>query len=453
MTRDELIKLADEIPELNLSTEEYHKLCDSAPEVAKKKGLFDVQDGVVKYMAQARIVPTNTSITDKDKAFAKAVGNKAKKTLEDYKPTPEELVAINKLSNVDLSEDDVYVFMTLAMDNNPDRQYDIVSSKANSSAARMTADRPMLTDHEREVENIVGKLIEGTTYKGSLWQKFYIDSQNYTLARAIMLGLVNKVSVSFGASPVHAICSSCRDKSIYSMECPHYPGRKDENGDTVYCLLKNIDDYYETSFVAVPAQPRAGVRREPVEEMTMPELSAKSLTPEDVEATNAFMEEEDFTTDSNKNKTVDRIVTEKLDGENPVSDAEKNALAEELTTENPELTSVKSDEDSEAGADPVDAAPAEENKSEDESAEASVVKVFKEYLDVLKSLVETNNKVLGELTEAVKAQSEAIEKAITVDSEPAPEVIAAKSVRPEISAKGGLFAHLDAAFKQNESDQ
>ena len=184
--------------------------------------------------------------------------------------------------------------------------------------------------------------------------------------------------------------------------------------------------------------------------------ATKSLTEKDIERTNAIMDE-DNSTDSNKNKAVDRIVTEKLDGDDPVSDAEKKALEDaqdEQNLENAEVNSEKSEE--EVTPTSEDAAPVEESKSEDESAEASVVKVFKEYLDVLKAHVEANNKVLEELTQVLKAQAEMIEKAVVVvDETPAPKVEdVSKAARPDISAKGGLFAHLEAAFKQNDkSDQ
>ena len=54
-------------------------------------------------------------------------------------------------------------------------------------------------------------------------------------------------------------CDIC-GKDIRSKECPHLPGLA-YDGVTCTATIDEIVDVYEVSFVAVPAQPAAGVTK------------------------------------------------------------------------------------------------------------------------------------------------------------------------------------------------
>ena len=64
-----------------------------------------------------------------------------------------------------------------------------------------------------------------------------------------------KKEVSVGCAVKQAVCSVCGKTK---RECIHIAGRY-YSGTKCYYTLKGITDAYEVSFVAVPAQPDAGV--------------------------------------------------------------------------------------------------------------------------------------------------------------------------------------------------
>jgi hypothetical protein len=56
----------------------------------------------------------------------------------------------------------------------------------------------------------------------------------------------------------HAICSICGKERGLRDGCAHYPG-KEYDGTVCHFDLLGAADAYEVSFVAVPAQPGAGI--------------------------------------------------------------------------------------------------------------------------------------------------------------------------------------------------
>lgn len=109
-------------------------------------------------------------------------------------------------------------------------------------------------------------------------------ASNADLIAEIKGGIKREVSSS--CIPKRAVCSVCGQDNMKTY-CPHWAGREYE-GKTCLITLDGAKDVHELSFVAVPAQPRAGTRKhygsEPVETPDVtPEIKSEEPieTPED----------------------------------------------------------------------------------------------------------------------------------------------------------------------------
>lgn len=228
---------------------------EQAAEVAKAKGLFPVEGDLVKKRLGLQFA--NKSV---DTVATK--GAKGKSKGEDYFPTPEELALINKYTNVDFAKEEVMVFSLVSADQNVDRAGDQFTSKGLKDMADMSPDKPYLMNHDWEIGSVMGKIFDAKVANKQLQQKVYVPIRENTkdFIQGMLDGLYNKVSVGFAMNPKDYVCSSCQ-KSLYSMECPHYPGGKDKEGKPIIGIIRGVKDYFEISNVAVPCQPAAGIRR------------------------------------------------------------------------------------------------------------------------------------------------------------------------------------------------
>ena len=229
---------------------------ESAALVAKAKGLPELDGDVIKkYMgATVKSFPADS---------VESKGAKGKKVAKDYHPTPEELKQINALSNIDLAAEEVMVFTLHSADDVVDRSADQFTPKALKEMAALSVDKPYLKDHSWGTSSVVGKIFDASVSKGRLMQKVYVTlrAKNADMIDGMLDGTLNKVSVGFAMGAEDYSCSSC-SKSLYNQDCPHYPGSKDEKGNTTVGIIKGVKDYYEISNVTVPCQPGAGIRRD-----------------------------------------------------------------------------------------------------------------------------------------------------------------------------------------------
>lgn len=204
------------------------------------------------------------------KSFEKG---KNARTPKDYEPTDEELAQINAISKIDLEKHDVVVFTLQSADQNVDRQYEHFTSQALKSMAEKSVNKPILLDHYASTRSQVGKIFSASVAKQALMQKAYFPKtdRNLGIIEDIMNGLYDKLSVGFNMAWKDMICDSCGN-SIISQKCAHYPGDKDEKGNVVTMTLKDVTDYYETSLVAIPAQPAAHI----MNQLSVSELASKA---------------------------------------------------------------------------------------------------------------------------------------------------------------------------------
>jgi hypothetical protein len=87
-------------------------------------------------------------------------------------------------------------------------------------------------------------------------------ASNADLIADIKAGIKKEVSTS--CRPKKAICSICGVDNMKTY-CSHFWGKEYEKADgtkaTCYFTLDGVKEAYEVSFVAVPAQPRAGTTK------------------------------------------------------------------------------------------------------------------------------------------------------------------------------------------------
>ena len=161
--------------------------------------------------------------------------------------TKEELDQINRFSKAELTADQVYTFserlgeLFLGKSGIFDHQW---------SAKGQTA-RIYRTEVVREPGTVTAAGDEYRWLKG--WAYLMRTEKNQELITEIEGGIKKEVSV--GCSMGRSVCSVC---GAENGACGHAKGQM-YGGKLCFMELKDPKDAYEWSFVAVPAQPRAGV--------------------------------------------------------------------------------------------------------------------------------------------------------------------------------------------------
>ncbi|MBO3443407.1 hypothetical protein [Clostridium sp. CCUG 7971] len=179
-----------------------------------------------------------------------------------------ELSQINKLTLEPLKTEDIFIFKVAMCDNEIDREYEVFSLKSLQSLQKLFIGKTMIKDHRRTADNQVARIYatelvqdgSKTTKTGELYTQLVArcymlnNEANKNLIAEIKAGIKKEVSV--GCSVNKAVCSICGtdNKKDY---CRHYWG-KSYDGSTCYFSLEDPKDAYELSFVAVPAQAKAG---------------------------------------------------------------------------------------------------------------------------------------------------------------------------------------------------
>lgn len=174
-------------------------------------------------------------------------------------PDAAQLEKINAIAKGALKAEDVYVFSVRLCDDQPDRDYERFSEKALEQLAPMFIGKTGIVDHNWSAERQVARVFDcvceradGQTYLHA-WAYMLRTEKTAELIREIEGGIRREVSVGCSMGAVH--CSVCG--APYG-QCDHRRGER--YGDAVCCaVLSEPIDAYEFSFVAVPAQPRAGV--------------------------------------------------------------------------------------------------------------------------------------------------------------------------------------------------
>ncbi len=188
-------------------------------------------------------------------------------------PEEGELALINQLSRKELSADEVYVFSVVLCDNEIDRDLERFSIEALQELASLYVGKSGIFDHSMKSRDQVARIFScevvsfpgQTTKNGEVYHQLKARAymprlkRNEDIIAEIDAGIKKEVSV--GCSVSVARCSVC-GANQKETDCGHRKGRFYRSGGRkVFChvVLEQPTDAFEWSFVAVPAQPRAGV--------------------------------------------------------------------------------------------------------------------------------------------------------------------------------------------------
>ncbi|MBR5534814.1 MAG: hypothetical protein IKU62_08215 [Ruminiclostridium sp.] len=185
-------------------------------------------------------------------------------------PVEGELGYINRLACRELTAEEVYTFAVRLCDNQTDRDEEYFDRAALGKLAQLFVGKTGIFDHSWSAKDQTARLYRtelveepgvitqagepGCYLKGYAYM--LRTGENEALIQEIEGGIKKEVSVSCAVS--RCVCSICGNDIHDRALCSHVKGRVYEGKR---CMVKLADptDAYEWSFVAVPAQRRAGV--------------------------------------------------------------------------------------------------------------------------------------------------------------------------------------------------
>lgn len=179
----------------------------------------------------------------------------------------EELAYINRFAKTELTAQDVYVFSVRLCDNEVDRDFERFDAAALEKLGELFVGKSGLFDHQWSAEGQTARIYRTELIRepavrtqagdGGCWLKAWAymlrTEKNQDLIAEIEGGIKKEVSV--GCSVARSVCSIC---GAQSGTCEHVKGQH-YGGRLCYFQLEDPTDAYEWSFVAVPAQRKAGV--------------------------------------------------------------------------------------------------------------------------------------------------------------------------------------------------
>lgn len=232
--------------------------------------------------------------------------------------TDEDLKKINKYTLSPVKAEDVFVFKATMADNEQDdRNFMPFDLKALQALKKLYPGKTMLKDHSRRADNQIARIYDTELVQSNkqtelgelhteLVAKIYMikTESNKDLIAEIMGGIKKEVSTS--CTPEKMICNICNTDNM-AKYCHHWPGVEytiedgTATGTKKRCkmLLSGAKEAYELSFVAVPAQPRAGTHKsagftKPVPEETETPEPEETNTDKDLDLAFKVRESESF---------------------------------------------------------------------------------------------------------------------------------------------------------------
>lgn len=192
-------------------------------------------------------------------------------SVQNQEVTDSELRAINKFTLSPLTKEEVFTFKLAMCDNEVDRDFEVFPLKTLQDLQKMFVGKTVIKDHRHVADNQVARIYSTelvqdgskTTKNGELYTQlvahcYMLNTEaNKDFIAEIKGGIKKEVSV--GCSCGSATCSICGTDNRKDY-CKHYWGRE-YDGKVCYFKLEKARDAYEVSFVAVPAQPKAGTTK------------------------------------------------------------------------------------------------------------------------------------------------------------------------------------------------
>ena len=174
-------------------------------------------------------------------------------------PTMAQLEAINAQAKASMTAEQVYVFSLRLCDDQVDRDMERFDTAALNGLAKLFIGKTGIVDHQWSAGNQVARIFAAEVVQEErvsyikAWAYIRRGGANEEVIADIEAGIKKEISV--GCAMGRAVCSVCG--SEYGT-CGHVKGEH-YDGQLCVAILKEPMDAYEFSFVAVPAQPNAGV--------------------------------------------------------------------------------------------------------------------------------------------------------------------------------------------------
>lgn len=179
----------------------------------------------------------------------------------------EELAYINQFAKTELTEEQVYVFSVRLCDNEVDRDFERFDTTALERLGELFVGKSGIFDHQWSAKGQTARIYRTEVVReesmvtaagdGYCWLKGWAyllrTEKNQDLIAEIEGGIKKEVSV--GCSMGRSVCSIC---GAENGACSHVRGET-YDGRLCFTELRDPQDAYEWSFVAVPAQRNAGV--------------------------------------------------------------------------------------------------------------------------------------------------------------------------------------------------
>ena len=200
-------------------------------------------------------------------------------------PAEAELAAINRFAKSPLRAEEVYTFSLRLCDNEVDRDWERFDTAALNTLGDLFVGKSGIFDHQWTAEGQTARIYRTEVVRepaqataagdGYCWLKAWAyllrTEKNADLIAEIEGGIKREVSV--GCSVARRVCSIC---GAEGGTCQHTPGQR-YGEQLCYLELRDPTDAYEWSFVAVPAQRKAGVlKRYGHENQGMAQLRAQA---------------------------------------------------------------------------------------------------------------------------------------------------------------------------------
>ena len=183
--------------------------------------------------------------------------------------SPEDLALINQLARKELKAEEVYTFSVRLCDDQVDRDFERFSPQTLEELAGLFVGKSGIFDHQWSARGQSARIYKTEVIRepekitlagdGYCWLKGYAYMVRTESGRDLIAEIEGgiKREVSVGCAVKRAECSICGSDM---GRCAHEKGKR-YDGRLCCARLLEATDAFEFSFVAVPAQPRAGVMK------------------------------------------------------------------------------------------------------------------------------------------------------------------------------------------------
>ena len=183
--------------------------------------------------------------------------------------TGEDMALINALARKELKAEEVYTFSVRLCDNEVDRDFERFAPQTLEGLAGLFVGKSGIFDHQWSARGQAARIYKTEVVRepekltragdGYCWLKGYAYMLRTDSAKDLIAEIEGgiKKEVSVGCAVERSVCSIC-GADLREGRCGHKKGEV-YDGKLCYASLEGAGDAYEFSFVAVPAQPAAGV--------------------------------------------------------------------------------------------------------------------------------------------------------------------------------------------------